>query len=135
MTAQPYRVVVGVDGTPAGVQALRWACRQAAAHGGVVDAVIAGVVRATHNGSAYRNDGERLLSEAIVVALGDNPRVAVRGKVVDGPAASALVRAADGADMLVLGYRGTKGLRRMVAGSTAQACLRNVRCPVTIVSM
>jgi Universal stress protein family len=76
MTTVPYRIVVGVDGTPAGVRALRWAFRQAAARSGVVEAVIVtGRDRAvvTDSDQVHRNEGERILSEAIVVALGDNP--------------------------------------------------------------
>lgn len=131
MTVQTYRVVAGVDGTSAGVRALRWACCQAAAHDGVVEAVIVTDHRPAID-PLYRNDGERLLSEAIVVALGDNPRVAVRGKVIDGSVVRGLVRAADGADMLVLGHRRT-GWRQIVAGSTAEACIRDAACPVVIV--
>jgi nucleotide-binding universal stress UspA family protein len=136
MTTVPYRIVVGVDGTPAGVRALRWAFRQAAARCGVVEAVIVtGRDRTvvTDSGQVHRNEGERILSEAIVVALGDNPRITVRSRVVPGSPAAGLVSAAAGAQLLVLGDHATGRLRRAALGSVAEACIRAGGCPVVVV--
>jgi nucleotide-binding universal stress UspA family protein len=128
MTTVPYRIVVGVDGSPAGVRALRWAFRQAAARSGIVEAVTA-----TDGDLQYRTEGERILSEAIVVALGDNPRITVRTSVVPGSPADALVSAAAGAQLLVLGDHATGRLRRAARGSVAEACIRAAGCPVAVV--
>lgn len=128
MTNAPYRIVVGVDGSPAGIRALRWAFRQAAFHNGVVEAVTV-----TDGDVHYRTEGERLLGEAIVVALGDNPRITVRTRVVPGSPADALVSAAAGAQLLVLGDHATGRLRRAARGSVAETCIRAAGCPVAVV--
>jgi nucleotide-binding universal stress UspA family protein len=49
-----------------------------------------------------------------------------------GPAAAEIVRTAEevGADLIVLGTHGRAGLSRLLAGSVAEAVLREARCPV-----
>jgi nucleotide-binding universal stress UspA family protein len=50
----------------------------------------------------------------------------------EGDAAEEILRAAEdiGSDLVVLGTHGRTGLRRLVAGSIAEAVLRKARCPV-----
>ncbi|NUT33840.1 MAG: universal stress protein, partial [Hamadaea sp.] len=77
-----YRIVVGVDGSPAATAALRWAFRQAAAHRGQVVAVCVwpwDPQRDLAYAQARQAEAEAVLSESIATALGDNPRVAVNG--------------------------------------------------------
>jgi nucleotide-binding universal stress UspA family protein len=52
--------------------------------------------------------------------------------VRDGVTAEELLRKADevGCDLIVLGTHGRTGLRRLLAGSVAEAVLRGARCPV-----
>lgn len=56
-------------------------------------------------------------------------------RIAFGSPADELCRAADelGADVLVIGTHGRKGLDRFLLGSTAERCLRQVRIPVLVV--
>jgi nucleotide-binding universal stress UspA family protein len=67
---------------------------------------------------------------AQLTALG----IRATGEVRHGAPARAILGAADafGADLIVVGSRGNRGLRRMVVGSTAREILHNASCSVLI---
>jgi nucleotide-binding universal stress UspA family protein len=52
--------------------------------------------------------------------------------VVDGPALALLV-AAEGADLLVVGARGLGGFKSLLLGSVSQQVVQHAPCPVVIV--
>jgi nucleotide-binding universal stress UspA family protein len=54
-------------------------------------------------------------------------------KAVHGLPADELVKAAEGADMLVMGSRGSGGFARLVLGSVATQVSHHADCPVLIV--
>lgn len=130
-----YRIVVGVDGSPAATAALRWAFRQAAAHRGEVVAVCVWAwdpQRELAHAQARQAEAEAVLSAAITTALGDNPRVAVRGRAIAGSAARVLVEQAAGADLLVVGSRGRGRMAKAMLGSVAAECTRLSDAPVVV---
>jgi len=55
--------------------------------------------------------------------------------VVDGPAADEVARCARerGADLLVVGTHGRRGLRHLVVGSVAERLVRVAHCPVLVI--
>jgi nucleotide-binding universal stress UspA family protein len=67
-----------------------------------------------------------------VAVLGGRPR-SVAWRVVAGDPKRALVDAAVGASMLVLGSPHPHGVVEHVVGSTARHCVREANCPVVIV--
>jgi len=87
------RIVVGVDGSPPSREALRWAVRQAALTGSVVDAVIAWHDPANHAGYAWliadtcdRDLAAKTLSDVVDSAIPAGSAVTVRQRVIDGHA-------------------------------------------------
>jgi nucleotide-binding universal stress UspA family protein len=54
-------------------------------------------------------------------------------RVVPGSAAAALLEAASGADLLVVGSRGRGGFASMLLGSVSLQCTLHAPCPVTVV--
>lgn len=146
MTAD--ELAVGVDGTPEGVAALRWAVNQARATGARVRAIAViepplPVAGGPEAGAAFIAqpvlDGEQLdaaarawLAEAIE-ALPADVRQVVDQQVRRGDAATELLEAARAADLLVLGNHGRGGLAGVIAGSVAQRCAHHVTCPLVLV--
>lgn len=59
------------------------------------------------------------------------PEIHIRAAM--GAAADALIREADGADLLVVGSRGHGGFHTMLLGSTSMHVAMHATCPVTIV--
>lgn len=132
-----FRIVVGVDGSEGGERALHWAVREAARRGATVRAVTAwtwaGVDAATVSGpEEARRHVEDMLGKAIVAELNNDPRVPVSTEIVHGPAGPALVDAARGADLLVLGRHGHGRIFHAVVGSVAEHCIREAPCPVVV---
>lgn len=146
--ALPDRViVVGVDGSPTSLAALRWAAREAALRGASVLAVRAWErevqeipgIRATPGAGQPSPETDRStalaeLRESVRVTLSGQPGVTVEAELVDGLAARVLLNRCRGADMLVLGTgHHTPGELR-VASPVILACLRRAPCPVVVIS-
>jgi nucleotide-binding universal stress UspA family protein len=139
------RIVVGVDGSAHARQALRFALSEAALRGARVDVVGSwavpplaatgvGLVPAfdllrTELGDSTREVLAGELADAADAAAG----VEVEQHVAQGDAAGALVEAAAGADLLVVGSRGRGGVTGTVLGSVSRACLHHAPCPVAVV--
>jgi nucleotide-binding universal stress UspA family protein len=134
------RIVVGVDGSPSSRLALRWAVRQAMLTGAVVDAVHAWSAPATFDmvplvthPELMEKSAEQTLVDAVADAVGAHPPARLRARVVQGNAAFVLIRAARGADLLVVGSRGHGGFVGALLGSIAQHCAQHAPCPVVVV--
>ncbi|MEV8093289.1 universal stress protein [Kitasatospora sp. NPDC085879] len=134
------RIVVGVDGSPASVAALRWAARQAELTGAVLDTVIAwqypvgyGWPAPVVQGFDFEGNARAGLAEAVAAATGESPGVEIEQHVVQDHPAAALLRAADGASLLVVGNRGYGGFAEALLGSVSQHCVHHARCPVVVV--
>jgi nucleotide-binding universal stress UspA family protein len=139
MTGQEGRIVAGVDGSDSSKAALRWAIRQAKLTGSTVDAVIAWHYPSTY-GWAPVSDGavdlrglaEKILAEALAEVSGLEPEVPVRPQVIEGHAADVLLRAARGANLLVIGSRGHGGFASALLGSVSMNCVQHAHCPVLV---
>lgn len=140
---QGGRIVAGVDGSESSRAALAWAVRQAALTGAAVDAV-----HAWHEPASYAYgygysmalpmpDVEKferqVLDEAIAEAADLAPRVEIRPVLVQDNAARALLDAAKGADLLVVGSRGHGGFAEALLGSVGQHCVHHAECPVVVI--
>lgn len=138
-------MVVGVDGSPPSLEALRWGAREAMRRGTTLRAVHAYAVRAAHvdvaRGHSYetatrtRNRADdaagRLLATAIDRA--DLPAtVVVTPEVAPGSPAGVLVSLTRPDDLLVCGPRGLGPVGQMALGSVTDQCLRHARAPVVV---
>jgi nucleotide-binding universal stress UspA family protein len=138
------RIVVGVDGSPSGHAALRWAVRYAELTSSTVDAVIVWQYPAAlggfgmapvpmYEGINLGELAEKTLADAISNAVDPNSDVTVREQVVEGYPAQVLVAAAEGADLLVVGSRGHGEFAEVLLGSVSQHCVHHGPCPVLVV--
>lgn len=146
--AQPAHakaVVVGVDGSPIGDQALHFAFATASERGWTIIAVHAWEVPTydliTIPGApvpvAMRDIGDdevRLVSEALAGLRADYPEVEVVERVVRAAAATAIIDAVDpSVGMIVVGSGGHGQLAGIVLGSTSRAVLHRASLPVVVV--
>jgi nucleotide-binding universal stress UspA family protein len=127
----PGPVVVGVDGSPASLAAITFAFEEAALRDVPLVAVCALADAPGMLGGARRI--EEGFSRVITLEEKEHPEATVLRQVTVGTPRSALLTAAAGAQMLVLGVRGLGGLGGMALGSVAQALLHHAPCPVAIV--
>ncbi|MEV0189604.1 universal stress protein [Kitasatospora purpeofusca] len=134
------RIVVGVDGSAVSAAALTWAVRLAALSGATVDAVIAwqypvgyGVPSPTLQSVDFEDNARQTLSRVVGEVSARAPEVTVRRHVVRSHPAAALIDAADGAQLLVVGHRGRGGFAGALLGSVSQHCVHHAPCPVVVV--
>ncbi len=139
------RIVVGIDGSQASRQALRWALVEAGVRGAAVEAVHVwrypvwtySPVIMTPPVFAHDDlvaEARQVLDEAVDEVLsGDQRPPTVERLVLEGAAVEQLVKHSDGADRLVVGHRGRGGFAGLLLGSVAQQCAAHADCPVVIV--
>ncbi len=137
------RIVVGVDGSASSKDALRWAVRQAGLTHGMVEAVIAWDYPLSYASFGWLPPdaesldlvavAEKILTDAIKEAVGPEPPVEIHTTVEHGNPSNVLLRAAEGASLLVLGNRGHGGFTEALLGSVGQHCTQHASCPVVII--
>lgn len=136
------RWIVGIDGSDAANDALRWAVGHAEGRGGEVTAVGAFHVPAIMAVfSAKRGFGVDELG--LAATAGHDVDVAiesvagtgadVHSSVVEGQAQHVLVDASAEADLLVIGRTGSGELRHHLLGSVSQYCVTHSHAPVAVV--
>lgn len=135
-------IVVGVDGSEASIEALRFAIQEARAHGCEVKAVKAWSVPPLAYGAGWSvpaplGDYATIAQAELDKSLADTDHVAsgvvVTPIVREGQAANVLCEQASGADLLVVGSRGLGGFRGLLLGSVSQQCANHAPCPVVII--
>jgi nucleotide-binding universal stress UspA family protein len=141
------RIVVGVDGSPGSLRALRWALSEASARGGNVhtvgvwqspggmhyttladttppkEAMEAAVAATVAAATAPAGDGKLPRQAAITVSVVEGiPAIELQPAVVDGD----LV-------VVVVGPRGHREVVGLLLGSVSQHVVSRARCPVVVV--
>jgi len=143
------RILVAVDGSRAAARGLREAIRLAKAEAAtlfivhVVDEFQAfayadamAATPAVELVPMLRAEGERIIAKAAALASKHRVRAkTVLREMIGGPAAYPIVREARrvGADLIVLGTHGRRGVRRLVLGSDAEQVVRTASVPVLLV--
>jgi len=140
-------IVVGIDGSDHSCRALMWAMRQAALQrlpltvlGVRPDPVrpVTGIywgVRSypedPHNPEVARKAIQEIVERARNEIGGTAPQVTV--KVVTGDPAEELIKASHGADMVVVGSRGSGGFVSLLMGSVSSKVAHHAACPVVVI--
>jgi nucleotide-binding universal stress UspA family protein len=132
-----YRIVVGADGSPHGNAALRWALAEAEGRQGEVTAVMCWQVPFISFPQAFDRDelekGYKSYLIETVSAIAPTPAVPLWTVVAEGDPTVALIKASEGADLLVLGTRGRSAFAGLLLGSVSQGCAAGAACPVVLV--
>ena len=146
----PGTIVVGVDGSEASHEALRWAASEAELRGArIVAAHVWTFVPPTPIGEpgmipmpagdyvgqleAERNAAQAELDAAVAEVFPDGAPDDLESKLLEGDAEDALVREATDADLLVVGSRGRSGIASVLLGSVSRHVVSHAPCPVVVV--
>ncbi len=137
-------VVVGVDGSPQALRAVRWAVPEACRRQAVLQLVTAlaltedtldelpGLGQAPY-GQYLREAAEKGLVAAADVAAEVDPDVPVERELVLGFPAGVLLERSQTAELLVVGDHGRGRIASAVAGSVAVSVAARSACPVVVV--
>ena len=133
-------IVVGVDGSRHSCKALERAANEAAVHHMPLTVLtVHQAVRDVYGSASHYGDDAALTDKAkeaaqaetdqVLASVGAQPEsvtvIAVHGLPVDE-----LIKASQGADMLVLGRRGFGGFARLMMGSVTDQVSRHAHCAV-----
>jgi len=137
-------IIVGIDGSGHSQRALEWALKEAAlrrlpvtvltVHQAVRDNL--GFI-ASYPGdldlTAKAEAAAKAETEKVLADLGSSRPKSVTVSGVNGIPARELIKAGEGADMIVVGSRGVGGFSRLLMGSVAGQVAQHAPCPVVIV--
>ena len=140
------RYVVGVDGSAASIEALRWAVDEARAHGGGdIRAVLvwslpyvglatsmAPEPYALPETKLIEQEAQQRLTSSIE-ALGDTSPAVLRGELLEGQPAGVLRELSHEADLVVVGSRGHGGFSALMLGSVSAQVVRHAHCSVVVI--
>lgn len=148
MTADRPRLVVGLDGSPGSVAALRWAVAEAQYRRADVDVVacwyppLVAEARGYQVGLLGCDDYAAVLRQTLDSALEDiAPDVeaagadgrAVTGRLLEGAPGATLVSESKNATIVVVGRHGRRSLGRLLLGSVSRHVADHAECPVVVV--
>ncbi|UBU11519.1 universal stress protein [Nonomuraea gerenzanensis] len=134
-------ILVGVDGSRAGLEAAGWAAREAAlrdvpllvAHAMPRWAYETETGRLAEVAAWMREGGRSVLTAAEERARGDKPKISLRTTFLPDDPRAALIEAARDAELLVVGSHGLGGVRGMLVGSVAYGVAGHAPCDVVVV--
>lgn len=133
------RIVVGVDGSEASNDALRWAGYFAAVLGARLEVVTAWEYPPSFGWAAIAPEWDpvremtNVLEQSVAAVFGDRPPANLALLVHEGGAAKVLLDASEEATMLAVGSRGHGGFSGLLLGSVSANVAEHASCPVFIV--
>ncbi len=143
-------IVVGVDGSNASREALRWGAEEARLRSARLVALhswsfvppqpigdpgmLAMPAGDLPGQLAAESDAARMaLDEAVSEALGSEHGIDVEVKLVEGDAGDALVAESADAELVVVGSHGRSGLKAAILGSVSRHVVDHAACAVVVV--
>jgi nucleotide-binding universal stress UspA family protein len=138
-----HRVVVGIDSREASKPALEWAAAEAARRGAILQVVHSWSIP-VGPGSVYGYPiwpdieacRQGALDEVATTAAeltAAHPDLVVETIVAEGNPSHVIHEQAEGADLVVVGRHRAGRLARLLTGSTSEATVRHMDCPLVIV--
>lgn len=133
----PQRVVVGIDGSDAAINAAKWAVAEAISRD-VPLRLIHAIPERQADGAAGDESldieyGETALRAACAALHATAEQVKIETDLVHGSPAGALISESRHAAMICIGSIGIGQIARRVIGSTADAVAQKAHCPVAII--
>ena len=134
-TSVAIPLVVGVDGSPQSQNALDWALNESALRKAALTVVAVTPAAASIWGITGQLDPPEETQEKVQHAAQEivDKAVARHGGQSVTVRTDELIKASEGADLLVVGARGAGGFRRLMMGSVSSQVSHHAHCPVVIV--
>lgn len=133
------RIVVGIDGSPSSIAALRWAASYASLSGGTLEIVVAwdwyknpGWYTPIVTDLDPEGDARHVIEKAALEIEAEWPDVPIESRVIEGNPSPTLCDASKGASLLVVGSRGHGEFAGMLLGSVSEHCATHAHCPVLV---
>ncbi|GHE55907.1 universal stress protein [Streptomyces capitiformicae] len=131
-------VVAGVDGSAESLAAAEWAAREAARRGRPLHLVHAWNWQPRPSAGGIKPAAQRYLARRVLRQAEEHvragcPHARLTDEQTEGPATTALLRAAEQAELLVLGSRGLSGFTGFLVGSVALGVVAKATRPVVLV--
>ncbi len=127
-------ILVGVDGSLGGSEALRWALLEASLRGCAVEVITTFQPDDQRSAEDARAAAEAAQQAAIDYAAASRQTMPVMSRqVIEGSPAELLIYLSGRAELVVLGSHGTASIRHSALGSVGEACVRLAECPVVVV--
>ena len=133
-------ILVGVDGSEASINALRWAAQQAKITESPLKVLMTwefpisyGWMPAYSSEWDPEKDAGRDLDLVISEVLGEDSGIEVIPLVCEGHPSPILLRESEGASLLVVGNRGHGGFSGLLIGSVSEYLVTHAKCPVAVI--
>jgi nucleotide-binding universal stress UspA family protein len=136
-------IVVGVDGTESGHDALDWAAAEAAtrelplrivhAYATMPSWAAIGTVPQPYEGTGVVDAAKLVVEQAVSRARRVASEIEVSTRLIVGTGAPALLAQCGEAELIVVGSRGLDGVRGLLAGSVSFRVAMHADCPVVVV--
>lgn len=133
------KIIVGVDGSEASLEALRQARNLAHSLNARVEAIGCWENPHMYDGyvlmgiEGFRESAEKVVTQAVKTVFGSEVPPHVTINLIHGDPKSALVEASRNANFLVVGRRGHGKLGKLLIGSVSASCIAHSKCPVLVV--
>lgn len=127
------RIVVGIDGSDAAINAAKWAAAEAVSRDVPLRLIHAIPRRNAGDDSLDVEYAQSALRAADAALAATNQPVKVECDIVRGSSEDALIDESRDAAMVCVGSVGTGWMARKVLGSTADSLARKAHCPVAVI--
>jgi nucleotide-binding universal stress UspA family protein len=131
------RIVVGIDGSDAAINAAKWAVAEATSRD--IPLRLIHAIPERQHGQNLGDEtmdieyGETALRRASAALHAMGEPVKIECDLVQGTPDGALIKESDHAAMICIGSVGIGAIARKVLGSTAESVAKNAHCPVAVI--
>ncbi|UNK44263.1 universal stress protein [Arthrobacter sulfonylureivorans] len=133
------KIIIGVDGSDASLEALRLGRSLAEPVNAQIEVITCWTYPQVFGKyimdgfEIYKETAAKVLDQSVSRVFGPELPRDVRTRLVEGNAKVSLIEASGGADMLILGRRGSGGFSGLHIGSVSSSCVAHAECPVLVV--